>query len=64
MGTNMSLDKIILKAEDLDGYLTRQDKQDLEKLENMYNETMAHMSISSSLKIKKKSFPALTKWDM
>lgn len=35
----MIQDKIILKAEDLDGYLTRQDVADLEKLENLYSET-------------------------
>lgn len=34
----MADDKIILKAEDLDGYLTRQDKADLERLGAMYNE--------------------------
>jgi uracil phosphoribosyltransferase len=36
----MATDKIILKAEDLDGYLTRQDKLDLEKIETMYQETL------------------------
>ncbi len=51
MGTNMSLDKIILKAEDLDGYLTRQDKQDLEKLENMYNETIQYFHPENKEKI-------------
>ena len=51
MGTNMSLDKIILKAEDLDGYLTRQDKQDLEKLENMYNETIQYFQPENKEKI-------------
>ena len=36
----MASDKIILKAEDLDGYLTRQDLLDLERLEKMFKETM------------------------
>jgi len=36
----MTDNKIILKAEDLDGYLTRQDLQDLDKLEKMFKETM------------------------
>lgn len=33
-------DKIILKAEDLDGYLTSQDQKDIKTLYDMYNETM------------------------
>jgi Uracil phosphoribosyltransferase len=33
-------DKVILKAEDLDGYLTKQDQADLQSLEGMYKETM------------------------
>ena len=36
----MASDKIILKAEDLDGYLTRQDKLDLDKLKAMYDEAI------------------------
>lgn len=36
----MAQDKIILKAEDLDGYLTRQDLMDLERLDKMFKETM------------------------
>ena len=36
----MASDKIILKAEDLDGYLTRQDKQDLDRIEAMYSKAM------------------------
>ena len=36
----MANDKIILKAEDLDGYLTRQDLLDLERLDKMFKETM------------------------
>jgi Uracil phosphoribosyltransferase len=36
----MTDDKIVLKAEDLDGYLTRQDLQDLDVLDKMYKETM------------------------
>src|SRR5574344_2071035 len=33
-------DKVILKAEDLDGYLTKDDQNDLKTLEGMYKETM------------------------
>ena len=36
----MTDDKVILKAEDLDGYLTRQDQADLDRLDKMYKETM------------------------
>ena len=36
----MANDKIILKAEDLDGYLTSEDMADLQKLEVMFKETM------------------------
>ena len=36
----MANNKIILKAEDLDGYLTRQDLLDLERLDKMFKETM------------------------
>ena len=32
--------KIILKAEDLDGYLTSEDMSDLKSLEEMFKETM------------------------
>lgn len=32
--------KVILKAEDLDGYLTAEDQKDLEDLQNMYKETL------------------------
>ena len=35
----MADDKIILKAEDLDGYLTKQDMDDLSRLEKLYAET-------------------------
>ncbi len=34
-------DNIILKAEDLDGYLTRQDQLDLKRLDAMYRETVS-----------------------
>ncbi len=40
----MADDKIILKAEDLDGYLTAQDHADLKRLEEMYAETMKSFS--------------------
>ena len=36
----MEDNKIILKAEDLDGYLTAEDQQDLDRLESMFKETM------------------------
>ncbi len=36
----MANDKIILKAEDLDGYLTQQDQDDLKHLASLYEETM------------------------
>lgn len=39
----MADDKIILKAEDLDGYLTPEDLADLKKLDDMYNDTMKYM---------------------
>ena len=32
--------KVILKAEDLDGYLTNEDTADLKKLDEMFKETM------------------------
>ncbi|MBR1722063.1 MAG: uracil phosphoribosyltransferase, partial [Treponema sp.] len=32
--------KIILKAEDLDGYLTNEDSADLKRLDEMFKETM------------------------
>ncbi len=38
----MADDKIILKAEDLDGYLVEQDMKDLKTLEEMYSETMKY----------------------
>mgnify|MGYP002624766847 CR=1 FL=1 len=37
-------DKVVLKAEDLDGYLTAEDQQDLQGLEEMYKSTMAYFS--------------------
>ncbi|MCQ2584300.1 MAG: uracil phosphoribosyltransferase [Treponema sp.] len=39
----MADDKIILKAEDLDGYLTAEDLSDLKKLDDMYKDTMKYM---------------------
>ena len=35
-------DKVILKAEDLDGYLTEEDQKDLEGLQEMYEDTYKH----------------------
>ena len=40
----MADDKIILKAEDLDGYLTSEDMKDLENLDGMFNETMKYFN--------------------
>lgn len=37
-------DKIILKAEDLDGYLTQQDMADLKRIDEMYQETMKYFT--------------------
>lgn len=37
-------EKIILNAEDLDGYLTEKDQQDIKTLSDMYNETMKSFS--------------------
>jgi uracil phosphoribosyltransferase len=43
--------KIILKAEDLDGYLTRQDLLDLDRLDKMYKETMKSFDPMNEKKI-------------
>ena len=40
----MADDKVILKAEDLDGYLTEQDLNELQKLEDMYSQAMTNFS--------------------
>ncbi|WP_407436191.1 uracil phosphoribosyltransferase [Treponema sp.] len=40
----MADDKVILKAEDLDGYLTGQDLNELQKLEDMYSHAMTNFS--------------------
>ena len=40
----MADDKVILKAEDLDGYLTEQDLNELQKLEDMYSHAMTNFS--------------------
>lgn len=40
----MADEKIILKAEDLDGYLTAQDQDDLARLSEMYGEAMKNFS--------------------
>ncbi|QTQ14124.1 uracil phosphoribosyltransferase [Treponema parvum] len=44
-------DRVILKAEDLDGYLTRQDKLNLNRLEEMYSETMRFFQPENKEKI-------------
>ncbi len=44
-------DKIILKAEDLDGYLTAEDNADLKALEEMYDNTMTYMEPKNEEKI-------------
>ena len=33
----MNVDKIVLKAEDLDGYLSKEDLDDLSRLQEMYS---------------------------
>ncbi|MBQ2314170.1 MAG: uracil phosphoribosyltransferase [Treponema sp.] len=38
----MSNDNVILKAEDLDGYLTEEDQKDLQGLQMLYTEAMMH----------------------
>ena len=43
--------KIILKAEDLDGYLTSEDMDDLKKLEVMFKETMKSFEPKDETKI-------------
>ncbi|MBQ9630651.1 MAG: uracil phosphoribosyltransferase, partial [Treponema sp.] len=44
-------DEVILKAEDLDGYLTRQDLLDLDALNKMYNEAMSQFKADNEAKI-------------
>lgn len=48
---SMENDKIILKAEDLDGYLTRQDLLDLKKLESLFAQTQKFFSPYDKQKI-------------
>ena len=40
----MNVDKIVLKAEDLDGYLTKDDLDDLARLQEMYKGATAHFA--------------------
>ena len=47
----MAQDKIILKAEDLDGYLTAEDNNDLKTLEVMFKETMKNFDPVNEEKI-------------
>lgn len=47
----MADNKIILKAEDLDGYLTAEDQQDLNRLEAMFKETMKSFDPKNEEKI-------------
>lgn len=47
----MSSDEVILKAEDLDGYLTRQDLLDLDALDKMYKEAMTYFEKADEAKI-------------
>ena len=54
----MADDKIILKAEDLDGYLTEQDQDDLKRLATMYEDTMKSFVPLN----KEKTIEALTRW--
>ena len=43
--------KIILKAEDLDGYLTKEDQSDLNELEVLFKETMQYFEPKNEQKI-------------
>ncbi|MBQ4236073.1 MAG: uracil phosphoribosyltransferase, partial [Treponema sp.] len=43
--------KIILKAEDLDGYLTAEDQSDLEQLNEMFGDTMKYFEPMNEAKI-------------
>ena len=47
----MADNKIILKAEDLDGYLTKEDMDDLNNLEVMFKETMKSFDPVNEAKI-------------
>ena len=47
----MAEDKIILKAEDLDGYLTSQDIKDLESLDSMFKDTMKYFDPMNKEKV-------------
>lgn len=47
----MEHEKIILKADDLDGYLSRQDLHDLARLDSMYTETLASFESVDKRKI-------------
>ncbi len=47
----MAEDKIVLKAEDLDGYLTKKDMDDLALLKSMYADTMKYFEPKNESKI-------------
>ena len=47
----MTDDKVMLKAEDLDGYLTENDMRELNRLDEMFNETMKYFSPMNKEKI-------------
>ena len=47
----MPKDKIILKAEDLDGYLTKEDMDDLKSLEKKFKDTMKSFESKKKKKI-------------
>ncbi len=47
----VSDEKIILKAEDLDGYLTQEDQQDLREIQNMYEDTYKYFVTENESKI-------------
>ena len=40
----MNVDKIVLKAEDLDGYLSKEDLDDLSRLQEMYKAALPHFA--------------------
>ena len=47
----MANDKIILKAEDLDGYLTNEDLNDLKHMDELFKETMKSFEPKNEEKI-------------
>lgn len=42
--SSMKEGKVVLKAEDLDGYLDKSDQNDLDRIQDMYRETLGHFN--------------------